>query len=266
VEDIKDLIIESDDDEVENGTPNTTESNYNTFIFGLSSANVAMTTLHPSSSQVAIYWQTYEENVDPIIKLFHAPQRKKMVYEGALRLTALSRPHECVMFSIYYAAVCASTEAECLMKFGESKTDLLVRYKFGLEQALARADFIRTDSIFVLQAFALYLICARRYQDARYIWSMSALAVRSAQALGVHRDGSHYDNLSPFKKEMRRRLWWTLCVFDGRASEDLGSDPIVYDMISDSELPSNINDSDISMESKEMPPSKIGGTDMTVRP
>jgi hypothetical protein len=265
VSDIKDILDESEEEEEDWGSTNTTESGSNqAFLFGLSSTTVQMAILHPPPAHVASYWQVFKENIDPIIKIFHAPTREKTVLESAAHLTSLSRPTECIMFSIYYSAVISLPDSECLAKFGESKTDLLMRYKFGMEQALARADFVRTDSIFVLQSYTLFLVCLRRLEDARYIWSMSALALRIGQALGIHRDGSHYPNLTPFVQEMRRRLWWILCQFDTRASEDLGGDMIMLDMISDAKLPRNLNDEDLYMEMTALPESRKGGTDMTL--
>jgi hypothetical protein len=84
-----------------------------------------------------------------------------------------------------------------------------------------------------------------------------------AQGLGLHRDGSHYQNLSIYKQEMRRRLWWHTAILDLRASEDLGSDPSIYDMMSDTKLPRNLNDCDIYFDMKELPESRVGCTDMT---
>ena len=51
---------------------------------------------------------------------------------------------------------------ECQRDFDEEKPVLLARYRFGVEQALARADFLQTDEVVVLQAFVIFLICLRR--------------------------------------------------------------------------------------------------------
>jgi Fungal specific transcription factor domain len=223
-----------------------------------------MVILHPPANHVPIYWKAYKDNVDPLFKLAHTPTREKQVLQSASQLTSLSRHMECIMFSTYYAAVTSMSETDCLVSFGENKTDLLARYKFANEQALARADFLRTDSVYVLQAITLFLLCMRKHEDSRYIWSMSAIAVRMAQGLGVHRDGSHYTNLTPFKQEMRRRLWWTVMQLDLRSSEDLGTDLAFYEMMSDAKLPRNLNDEDITPDMTELPESRKGGTDITV--
>jgi hypothetical protein len=91
--------------------------------------------------------------------------------------------------------------------FGVEKDTLLRQYRFGVEQALARARFLNTNEIVTVQAFVLFLVCVRRHDDTRFVWSLTGLALRIAQSLGLHRDGTKF-GLSPFDTEMRRRLWW----------------------------------------------------------
>lgn len=94
-----------------------------------------------------------------------------------------------------------------MTSFGVRKELLLRQYRFGTEQSLARAGFLNTNEIVTVQAFVLFLVCVRRHDDTRFVWSLTGLALRIAQSLGLHRDGSKF-GLSPFDTEMRRRLWW----------------------------------------------------------
>ena len=265
-EDDDDLSSSIEDDE-DHSYPMAVNSatTHQGFVFGLStSATVEMALLHPPAEHVPIYWSLFKENVDPVIKMSHIPTTEPEILQNAAFLGSLSRPSECVMFSIYYAAITSTPPDECKYRFGESKFDLLAKFRFGMEQALARADFLRTDSIFVLQSFIIFLVCLRRHEDARTIWSLSSLALRIAQGLGLHRDGSNYPNVTPFKQEMRRRIWWQTVILDSRASEEIGCDPAIYDMMADTQLPRNLNDSDMTFDMKELPESKVGFTDMTV--
>ena len=90
---------------------------------------------------------------------------------------------------------------------------------------------------------------------------MTGLLVRMAQYLGLQRDGAHFKHLAPFEIEMRRRVWWAVYMLDVKASEDQGTDPIITSGSFDTKIPLNINDADISLESKEMPPERQGVTD-----
>jgi hypothetical protein len=91
---------------------------------------------------------------------------------------------------------------------------------------------------------------------------MTGLAIRLAQNLRIHRDGTIF-NLSPFEVEMRRRLWWHICSLDCRAAEGHGSVSSISDGIFDAELPLNIDDTDISPNATDPSKPKKGRTDMT---
>lgn len=145
---------------------------------------------------------------------------------------------------------------------GQDKDQLLKQYRFGIEQALARANFLNTNEIVTVQALVIFLICVRRLDDTRFVWSMTALALRIAQSLGLHRDGTKF-GLSPFDTEMRRRLWWSLCVLDVRAAEDHASEPSIIDHTFDTELPLNIDDCELDPEATEAPVPKSELSEMT---
>ena len=120
-----------------------------------------------------------------------------------------------------------------------------------------------TSEMIVLQAFVLFLILVRRYDDTKFSTTLTGMVVKIAQSLGLHRDGTHFDNITPFDIEMRRRLWWAICVLDLRSAEDQGCELTVVERSFDTLFPLNVNDSDISPEMTEFPPERIGSTDMT---
>ena len=86
-------------------------------------------------------------------------------------------------------------------------------------------------------------------------------AVRIAQTLGIHRDGSFF-SLSPFEMEMRRRLWWQICLLDMKVSEVHGSPPTIVPNCFDTKFPLNVNDSDIDEEDTEVQSPKTGFSEM----
>lgn len=131
-----------------------------------------------------------------------------------------------------------------------------------MEQALARAGFLNTNEIVTVQAFVLFLVCVRRHDDTRFVWSLTGLAIRIAQSLGLHRDGSKF-GLSPFDTEMRRRLWWQVCLLDVRASEDHATDPSIMEQSFDTEFPLSINDEDLLQDATEPPKRRHGVSQMT---
>lgn len=264
VEDLKGILNQSSDDE-DPDSPNDNGQaigNHHGFIFGLSSQNVDMLSLHPVPQQISVYWQAFKENVDPLVKVLHIPTFDRTIMEASSNLANLPRALEALMFTIYYGAVTSLSGEDCLARFGEGKPVLLARYRFAIEQALARANFLITEQIVVLQALVLFLMCLRRNSYARVIWTLTGLVVRIAQTIGVHRDGVHF-GLKPFDVEMRRRLWWQVCILDTRASEDHGCDPTITEQSFDTKMPLNINDVDITPDMKDFPDVKHGCTDMS---
>ena len=102
---------------------------------------------------------------------------------------------------------------------------------------------------------------ANRVDDSRYIWTLIGLVSRIAQSLGLHRDGTLF-SLPPFETEMRRRLWWQICLLDGRAGESTGVENSVLTQQFDTKLPLNINDSDLDPKMSDPPVEHNGVTDM----
>ena len=92
-------------------------------------------------------------------------------------------------------------------------------------------------------------------------WVLIGIAIRMAQSLGLHRDGSTL-NLTPFESEMRLRLWWVLCLLDSRASEDHGYKPSALSHPA-LRYPLNVNDVDIHPDQTEPPQESDSWTDMT---
>lgn len=100
-----------------------------------------------------------------------------------------------------------------------------------------------TMSLVVLQALVLHIISVRDIYEPRAIWSITGVAVRIAQGMGLERDGAAL-GLPPFETEIRRRIWWTLKNHDFRTAELCGLTKFRdLDMGPDSTKgPTNIND------------------------
>lgn len=254
---------EGEEDSLE--SPSQTESplsSHQSFLFGYSSANVNLKKLHPSPSQIFILWEVYKENIDPLVRILHRPSVKDILINASSNPDALSKSAEALLFAIYFGAVVSLEPSQCQSLLGESKQILVNRFRFATEQALARAGFLNSSSLMVLQAFVFFLICVRYQDDTRLVWALGGLAIHLSQALGVHRDGTNF-GLTPFETEMRRRLWWHISLVDTRSSEDQGTDSTFSDQFYDTRLPMNINDDDIYPDMKEWPTPRQGFTEMT---
>ena len=125
------------------------------------------------------------------------------------------------MFAIYGAAVMSLKDDECKQIFCEPRKTLLSRYISATKAALSRAKFMGTMSLVVLQALLLHLLSVRDIYEPRVVWSLTGVAVRIAQGMGLERDGVSL-GLAPFEIEMRRRIWWSLRTHDFRTAELCG--------------------------------------------
>lgn len=148
--------------------------------------------------------------------------------------------------------------------FGCTKGDLNLKYRLGLEHALAKADFLNVPDIALVQAFAIFLFLVRRHDSPRFVWMMTGLVIRMAQALGLQRDGSQFDHLTPYEVEIRRRVWWAVVLLDLRSSEDQGMELTITSGSFDTKLPLNVNDADIEPQMKQTPSERQYVTDMTL--
>ncbi|KAH8905696.1 hypothetical protein BR93DRAFT_968935 [Coniochaeta sp. PMI_546] len=256
---------DSDESDDESTAPSVEDMSldHQSFIMGYRSADVDLRPLHPLPSQIPFMWQIYQENVDPVLKILHVPTMEQLIRETRGCLGSISPSTEVLMFSIYYAAVASMETDEVTRSLGAEKSFLLNQYRFAVEQALAKASFLTEPDLTVCQAFVMFLVLVRRHDKARFSWTLTGLAVRICQAIGLHRDGTNFPHLKPFEIEMRRRLFWSLLMLDLRSAEDQGTECIIADGSFDTQFPLNINDADISPESTDLPQSREGPTDMT---
>lgn len=246
-------------------------------LFGSQHTNVNLTTLHPQPMDIMRLWQIFVDNVNPLIKVIHAPTIQQQILEISMALESVSKGMEALLFSIYLLAVTSIDDARCKDVFGEERSSLLARYQFGAQQALLNAEFLRPSSLVVLQALLIYLVSLtclnmditliqlqlslRQGVDPRSVSCLSSITLRLGQQMGLHRDGNG-QKLPPFEVEMRRRLWWLIVLFDSRVAEfsGVGTSVLTHQWIT--RLPSNVNDSDLYPNMREPPVDHIGATEM----
>lgn len=252
-------------------TPSTQElgrtpSDRHAFIFrhNLNPSTPDIREFHPLPSQIPFLLNVFSENVNTIAQIVHMPSTSKMISELRGDMSKLTPSNEALMFSIYYSAVTSMEEEDIMINFGVSKQHLNLKYRLGLEHALAKADFLNAPDLVLVQSLANFLLLARRHDSPRYVWMMTGIVIRMALALGLQRDGSNFGYLTPFEIEMRRRVWWSLCMIDVRASEDQGTEYTIALGSFDTKIPLNINSADITPESKEMPLEHEGLTEMSL--
>lgn len=81
---------------------------------------------------------------------------------------------------------------------------------------------------------------------------MLGLAIRMAQRIGIHNESSNA-KCTAFEAEMRRRLWWSLILYDSRISEMSDYKATTLAPTWDCKTPLNVNDFDLRPEMKVPP-------------
>ncbi|KAI3328967.1 hypothetical protein HD806DRAFT_530373 [Xylariaceae sp. AK1471] len=238
-------------------------TNSDGFPFVVGGQSQSLTELHPSAIQIFQLWQIYLDNVNPLLKLTHAPSLQVKIVEAGANLKKVSKSLEALMFAIYLMAITSLSEEEVEDTFHEPRVDLLTKYQHGTQQALFNAGFMRMPDLAVLQAYLLYCyqLGVRQYTDPRSLFCLTGMGVRLAQRLGLQRDGAEF-NFTPFEVEERRRLWWNLAGFDRRIGEMCGSTITAISTGGNCKLPLNINDADLHTNAKDPPPPHTGATEM----
>lgn len=219
---------------------------------------------YPDTQLALQLWNVYVKSVDPVLKILHIPTVQSTVVATILDPSSANSSTVALTFAIYFAAVtalCHDDNAEPV-EFPCEKLEVLKRYKICLDRLLMTTDLMNRPDMPSLQALAIYVTCLRVHEVGRSVWVLNGLAIRLAQSIGLHRDGSSFQ-LSPFETEMRLRLWWHLCVLDSRAPEDQGFQPTVDVMNRELRLPLNVNDNQIYPGMTRFPVESDGWTEMS---
>lgn len=99
-------------------------------------------------------------NVDPLFKILHRPSLQAYIKDGMPYLD-YEQDHQApatLASAIYLCAVCTLDEVECQSIFSTSKNTIVAEFHQETELALAKADFVTTNDLTVLQAYIISLV------------------------------------------------------------------------------------------------------------
>jgi hypothetical protein len=257
----------SDDDEEDEATPYSSSLSRNVTSYSdpltgaLLGGHQNLTKYHPTHANAMVLWKRYVDNVEPICKVLHVPSTTQMVDSASQRPETASKSEECLLFSIYHAAVFSMPEEDCAKYLNQKRGATMQQYHHAARQALVNASFLRTTELSVLQALFLFLLPTRYSYDPHTYWILTGIASRIGQRIGLHRDGNKL-GLPPFEVEMRRRLFCQVFPLDFRAGQSVGTDFMGLPDFWDSRPPLNINDDQIWPGMAKPPTEQKGATDM----
>lgn len=166
-------------------------------------------------------FQAFMNYVHPLIPLMHIPSFESAYDEfWSWRLT---RPAQDISQSILhrnpsFLPLLISVLSAGSITIHEPWSDRVGQKLRGLiPEALRVIGFPHYPSVYSLMAYILANSTMIREEDAFSSCSFVAVALRIAQSMGFHRDGTEFE-LDPISTEERRRVWWHLMHLDTMTS------------------------------------------------
>ncbi|KAL8860578.1 MAG: hypothetical protein Q9178_002931 [Gyalolechia marmorata] len=207
------------------------------------------------------YWLA----VHPICCIVHRPsfQRRYNAFWADVEIgVEPTGSLQAVVFAALFSGVVSMSDNAVLMEFGTSKKDLVDNFQMGTETALGRANVIRTTKVETLQALVMYMLPLCRGEISRSHSALVGTALRIAECMGLHRDGSEY-GFGPVETHVRRLIWYHICFLDIRTCEAQGPRPHIRSDEFDTQFPLNVDDEEL--EAPEPPTTSASRwTDMTL--
>ncbi|KAL8998361.1 MAG: hypothetical protein Q9169_002574 [Polycauliona sp. 2 TL-2023] len=235
------------------------------FFFSSGQSSASLIDYLPSKVIAGRLLNQYWLAVHPICRIVHRPsfQRRYDAFWADVEMgLEPTGSLQAVVFAALFSGVVSMSDQAVLMAFGTSKQDLVDNFQMGTETALGRANVIRTTKVETLQALVMYMIPLCRGEISRSHSALVGTALRIAECMGLHRDGTEY-GFGPIETHVRRLIWYHICFLDIRTCEAQGPRPHIRSDEFDTQFPLNVDDEEL--EALDAPTiSASRWTDMTL--
>ncbi|KAI0176174.1 hypothetical protein GGR52DRAFT_571143 [Hypoxylon sp. FL1284] len=199
--------------------------------------------------------ERYFISVHPIAPCAHRPTLEATYATFWESINAGYEPRysvQAIVFAAMFSGAVSMDETTGLTGFagfgafpGYSRADWVASLKISTENALCKANFLRTTKVETMQAFIMYMLPLCRAEVSRTHSVLVGAAVRMAECMGLHRDGEAF-GLTPLETHVRRLIWHQLCFLDIRTCEAQGPKPAIRRDDYDTKLPLNCDDDDFT--------------------
>ncbi|KAK0453774.1 fungal-specific transcription factor domain-containing protein [Armillaria borealis] len=165
------------------------------------------------------------------------------IYNGGDHGISATNPHDVRFLPLLFVVLAIAVRLAPEDVSGDARTRRVtsLRYYWSSRRSLLIAAAIQPDSLDIVLTRLLsarFLTFDRRITEC---WSQLGAAVRTAQALGLHRDGASM-GMEPHLVEYRRRIWSYLYHADRSYALVLGRPNSIQDTYTSTLPPSNIDD------------------------
>lgn len=129
---------------------------------------------------------------------------------------------------------------------GKTDDQLLQDYKSLTAQCLSLTDSSHPNN-YGLETVLFYIIAEleKSMDPGSNVLMGVAIIVRMAMKNGYHRDSKYFPSITPFRGEMKRRVWALVQHWDLIISSTFGLPPIVRQEMINTNLPSNLYDDEL---------------------
>lgn len=104
---------------------------------------------------------------------------------------------------------------------GDDNSDLDITFYQEARGSLQQISVFETGNFALVQALLLLSNYAQKRNKPNTGWNYLGLAVRMAMSLGLHKEFPGW-KISLLQREIRRRLWWGVYIFDSGAAKTFG--------------------------------------------
>jgi proline utilization trans-activator len=197
--------------------------------------------------------QGYFNRVHPNYLLFHRGtfqlRYETMWAEPKQLMGAVEPGWLCSVFMVFVFG------ARVLEHHDMRKSVLYQRRYLGLVQSRL-GQLITTTKLSNIQALLLLQLHHHNYSERNTAWMLLGCASRMAMSLGMHREGAtgEFDSI---EREVRRRVWWTMYMFEKNLGLILGRPSAIEDSEVNVSIPN-----DTLLDGSDVPP---GYVDFSVR-
>lgn len=128
-------------------------------------------------------------------------------------------------------------------------------YREKVVQALILANYTKCPPYTIETCILYFGTEFVRSSDTQFsMWLLMGMIVRMAFRMGYHREPSRFANISPFRAEIRRRIWLVVLAIDLVSSAQVGLPRMIQPFMYDTEEPRNLDERDLYEGMTELPP------------
>ncbi|KAI0403462.1 hypothetical protein F4802DRAFT_599060 [Xylaria palmicola] len=207
-----------------------------------------------TDSLVAVYLDQFEQ----LHRIVHIPTFKKQ-YESFWGVNC-TRPASLTVLVLSMISVSCCLGMQTSSKFIGVKSSahaMAEKWVKACDKWLSQQSHKHRLLVHYQIECLLYLAKKVNILKKKQFWTTTGKLVRDAITIGLHQDPDTISSyISPYNKEMRRRIWSTIVEFDLQTSFDLGVPTLLGQVNVDVAPPRNIDDDGFDQDSMEVPVSR----------